>query len=278
MALELAEEAHGPWAAHRGANPSSGRRAEPCTSRVHSRPMRSPILLGVLAALLLVLIVLAGVIVVVPDLAPGARPYTVPSSARPATTSTPSATPPASATPAASRLPGTPGTGGTPGAGSPGLLPATGSESPPAVGLQVGDRAPSLVLPRLGDGTVDLAALRGRPVWVNFIASWCPDCQDELPLMEGYSYELGPRMAIVLVDVHESPAVVSEFATRMRLDLPVGIDQAGAAQRTWSAYALPVHYWLDAQGIVRAVGYGELAPPQFLESVRRVIPGASLSP
>ncbi len=240
--------------------------------------MRSPVLLGVLAALLLVLIVLAGVIAVVPDLAPGAPPYSVPSQARPAAAPTPAATPSTAATPAASGLPGTPGTGGAPGTGSPGTPPANGSGSPPAVGLQVGDRAPSLVLPRLGGGTVDLATLRGRPVWVNFIASWCPDCQDELPLMEGYSYELGPRMAIVLVDVHESPAVVSEFATRMRLDLPVGIDQAGAAQRTWSAYALPVHYWLDAQGIVRAVGYGELGPPQFLESVRRVIPGASLSP
>jgi cytochrome c biogenesis protein CcmG/thiol:disulfide interchange protein DsbE len=237
--------------------------------------MRSPVLLGVLAALLVVLIVLAGVITVVPDLAPGAPPYPDPSPARPAAASTPSATPPPAATPAG---PGLPGTGGTTGTGSPGAPPASGPGSPPAVGLQVGDRAPSLVLPRLGGGTVDLAALRGRPVWVNFIASWCPDCQDELPLMEGYSYELGPRIAIVLVDVHESPAVVSEFATRMRLDLPVAIDQAGAAQRTWSAYALPVHYWLDAQGIVRAVGYGELGPPQFLESVRRVIPGASLSP
>ncbi len=250
--------------------------------------MRSPILLGVLAALLVVLVVLAGVIAVVPGLAPGVPPYPVPPPVRPAAAPT-GATTPAATTPAASSpgLPGSPGTGGTPAAGgSPGSpaetgsgSPATtGSGSPPAVGLQVGDRAPSLVVPRLGGGTVDLAALRGRPVWINFMASWCPDCQDELPLMEGYSFELGQRISIVLVDVHESPAAVAAFASHMRLDLPVGIDQDGAAQRTWSAYALPVHYWLDAQGIVRAVGFGELGPPQFLESVRRVLPGASLSP
>ncbi len=236
--------------------------------------MRSPVLLGVLAALLVVLVVLAGVIAVVPDLVTGAAPYPTPSPARPAVTPTGAAMP-AGSNPG---VPETPGTGGALAGGAPGSPASTGSGSPPAVGLQVGDRAPSLVLPRLGGGAVDLAALRGRPVWVNFMASWCPDCQDELPLMEGYSYELGQRISIVLVDVRESPAVVAAFAGRMRLDLPVGIDQGGTAQRTWSAYALPVHYWLDAQGIVRAVGFGELGPPQFLESVRRVLPGASLSP
>ena len=240
--------------------------------------MRSPVLLGVVAALLVVVIVLAGVIVVVPGLAPGAPSYPAQPSGGPTLAPPGAATPPGAASPASgSILPGPPGSGAAPAAGAPGSTAATEHGSPP-VGLQVGDRAPSLVVPRLGGGTIDLAALRGRPVWVNFIASWCPDCRDELPLMEGYSYELGQRISIVLVDVRESPDVAAEFVRSLRLDLPVGVDQAGTAQRTWSAYALPVHYWLDAQGIVRAVGFGELGPPQFLESVRRVIPGASLSP
>ncbi len=234
--------------------------------------MRSPALLGAAAALLVVLVVLAAAFLIVPDFAPD-----VPQP--PGTTPSLLPAPSAVSGPHGSGV----GAGGSTGGGAvPSTLPGpSGSGAPPSappIGVRAGDRAPSLVLPRLGGGTVDLAALRGRPVWVNFIATWCPDCWDELPIMEVYATQLGDRLPIVLVDVHESPAVVAAFAGRMRLTLPIGLDQTGAVQQAWSAYALPVHVWLDAGGIVRAVGYGELGPPQFLESVRRVLPGASLTP
>ena len=56
----------------------------------------------------------------------------------------------------------------------------SGSSAAEAFGI--GEPAPPLVLPRLGGGTVDLADYRGKPVWVNFMATWCPSCVDELPV------------------------------------------------------------------------------------------------
>jgi thiol-disulfide isomerase/thioredoxin len=42
-------------------------------------------------------------------------------------------------------------------------------------------------VPQVGGGEIDLASLRGKPVWVNFMATWCPSCQDELPAMAGFA-------------------------------------------------------------------------------------------
>jgi cytochrome c biogenesis protein CcmG/thiol:disulfide interchange protein DsbE len=142
----------------------------------------------------------------------------------------------------------------------------------------VGQTAPPLALTLLGGGTADLSAYRGRPVWVTFMASWCPACQDELPLMEAYHAQLGDQLPIVLVDVREDAATAASFAKSLKLDLPIALDTGGRAQRSWGAYALPIHYWIDASGVVRAVGYGGLAPPQLKASIQTVLPGALLKP
>ncbi len=243
--------------------------------------MRSPVVLGAFAGAVVALVLLAVVILLAAEMAP---PPPVAPSPHGSAAATPAGSFPAAGSPRSDVSSAGPAaaTGG-PAAGSSSILAAGSpaaapSPSSPPVGLSVGDRAPPLVLQGLGGGTVDLASLRGRPVWVNFIATWCPDCRDELPIMEAYASQLGERLAIVLVDVREDAATVSAFATQLRLDLPIGMDEAGTAQRAWSAYALPVHFWLDAGGIVRAVGFGELGPPQFHLSVARVLPGASLYP
>ena len=160
---------------------------------------------------------------------------------------------------------------------TPSSAPAAESPSPP-VGLRLGDRAPPLSLAQLGGGRVDLAKLRGKPVWVNFMATWCPPCRDELPLMERYQTQLGDAMTIVLVDVKESTDTVASFATELRLTLPIGLDSNGRAQRDWGAYALPVHYWLDTDGRIRAFAFGGIGPDQFREGVRKVLPNADLRP
>ena len=243
--------------------------------------MRSPIVFGALAGAVVALVALAVVVLLAAELAPPPRIVASPHGSAAATPAVSFHAAGSSRSDGSSA--GAPASTGGTAAGSPSRRPA-GSHaaapppSSPAIGLAVGDQAPPLTLQRLGGGTVDLASLRGRPVWVNFIATWCPDCRDELPIMEAYASQLGDRMSIVLVDVREDPATVSAFATQLRLDLPIGLDGAGTAQRAWSAYALPVHFWLDARGIVRSVGFGELGPPQFHLGVARVLPGASLYP
>ena len=76
----------------------------------------------------------------------------------------------------------------------------------------IGEPAPALVLPLLGGGTIDLAALRGNPVWVTFMATWCEPCRDEFPLMSAFQARYEDEGLIVLgVDVREDAEVVAAF-------------------------------------------------------------------
>jgi thiol-disulfide isomerase/thioredoxin len=111
------------------------------------------------------------------------------------------------------------------------------------------------------------------------MATWCPSCRDEIPQMMKYQALLGDRsLVVVLVDVREDADTVEPFVQSFELESPVGLDLVGRAQRAWGAFALPIHYFIDADGIVRSVMYGELSPPQFEEALTRIIPGLTFEP
>ncbi len=180
------------------------------------------------------------------------------------------------------------GLAGSGAAGSPGSEPTSSAEpttgadgsadnGSPDVGLRVGQKAPALIVARLGGGTIDLAELRGGPVWVNFTASWCPTCRDELSLMERFQAALEDELTIVVVDVREDEATVTALVEDVGVTLlPFGLDEDGSVQQEWGAYALPVHYWVDGEGIVRGFVFGGAGPEQFLEGVRSVLPDAEI--
>ena len=227
----------------------------------------SGVAVGLLVAAILVVVALT----VLPDLVPGAGPTPAPT---PRDISGGSPGPGESPAPPSPSSPPAPSSSLDPGAsGSP------APSSAPDIGLAVGQQAPALIVDRLGGGTIDLSTFRGSPVWVNFMATWCPSCRDEIPQMVKYQALLGDRgLAVVLVDVREDADTVAAFVKSLEYEAPVGLDPAGRAQRAWGAFALPIHYFIDADGIVRSVMYGELSPPQFEEALTRIIPGLTFEP
>jgi thiol-disulfide isomerase/thioredoxin len=137
-------------------------------------------------------------------------------------------------------------------------------------GLAVGQRAPELVGLRDGqpvqltdlDGEeVRLADLRGGPVWVNFWASWCPPCQEELPVLRTMDEAYRDRgLSIVGVSVQESSADdVRAYAETYGLDYTIGFDARSEVFKAWLGFGLPTHYFLDADGIIRVRHYGPLS-------------------
>lgn len=222
--------------------------------------MRSPVIIGAVAALALgvaTLIVILGSAVAEPPQGPSPTAPTPPPLAT--TTLAPTATAPAT------------------GEISP-SPDATASAQPtePPEGIGLGQPAPRIELPRLGGGTLDTAEYAGRPLWINFMATWCPPCRDELPMMEVMQEQLGEDLTIVLVDVGEDEAIVADFIESLDVTMPVGIDEDGRVQETWGAWALPVHFWLDEEGVVKAILFGGAPRSAFVESVLNVVPDAQL--
>ena len=160
---------------------------------------------------------------------------------------------------------------------TPGPTPAP-SESPtpiPSTGVGLGDLAPALKVGGLGESEIDLAALKGTPVWVNFTASWCPTCRDELGTMERFA-QANPGVTLLIIDVLESADVAQALVDGTGITMPVGLDLDGQAQLAWNAYALPVHFFIDKDGIVREYIYGGPGPDQFLAALKTILPDAKM--
>ena len=219
---------------------------------------KTAIVLGLVTGIVVGGLIVGGLVAFLPGTpvatpAPTAAPTPYPSSA---------STPAASASPVASSLP----------AAEPSAT--TGAEA-----FGVGQPARVLVVPKVGGGTIDLAALRGKPVWVNFMATWCPSCVDELPLMAGFAarYE-DTGLVVVPVDVREDEAAVAAFFKGLGLTFPVGLDTDGAAQAEWGAVALPVHFWIDKDGIVRDGALGGIGPDVMATGLGSILPGVTVTP
>lgn len=215
---------------------------------------------GLVAGLLTGAVVVGALVLLTPPPAPAEVPVPSPV-ASPVGEASPSA--PASALPSASE------------SGSP-----LASTSPDAdEGFGIGEPAPPLTVPQLGGGEIALANLKGSPVWVNFMASWCPPCRDELPIMNGLAARYADTGLVVLaIDVREDETVADAFAREMNVTFPVGLDTDGTAQDDWGALALPVHFWVDAEGIVRDGALGGIGPDIMATGLESILPGVDVTP
>ena len=158
---------------------------------------------------------------------------------------------------------------------SPSASPSAG-DSPSGsadLGLRPGQLAPPLEVDRLGGGTINLAALRGQAVWLNFLASWCPLCYDEPPRMESYWLRLKDKgLVIVGVDVKETREEAEAFVKQIGVTFPIGIDPTSTTELYWSAYAMPVHFWIDREGVVRSFAFGGIGAEQMEAGLSTILP------
>lgn len=159
---------------------------------------------------------------------------------------------------------------------TPGLpTPGTGfvPVGDPVEGLRVGDVAPELTgtvdgqtvqLTDLDGNPINLAALRGHPVWINFFATWCPPCQEETPVLrDAYAAHQAQGLALVAVSVQETTATdVRAYVQRYSLGYTVGFDATSAVFHAYRAFGLPTQFFLDKNGVIRNVVLGPVTRDQ----------------
>ena len=122
-----------------------------------------------------------------------------------------------------------------------------------------GTPAPALRLPGLDGGRVDLAALRGRPVVVNFWATWCEPCVREFPLLrQAAATHTRDRLAVVGVLTNDRPAAARSFVRRHHATWPVGIDPDATTAGRWGAVGLPHTWFIRPDGTLASHQLGEL--------------------
>lgn len=169
------------------------------------------------------------------------------------------------------------------------LLPSSSTVDPPAsetataapslvIGLEAGQLAPDFELPTPDGATIRLSDLRGHPVWLNFWAPWCPACRTEMPRIEGFWLEHQAAGLIVLgVGVRDSREAFRAYASEVAVTYPLAMDLDGKIAEQYRALALPVHYWIDRDGVVRDWAFGELPPDLLAASLGQILPSPGAS-
>ncbi len=134
---------------------------------------------------------------------------------------------------------------------------------------------PPLELKDLAGKTHTLAHYRGRVVLLNFWATWCPPCRDEMPALQALHARLSDRPFTVLgVNYGEAPARIESFLGRAPVGFPLLLDPRHEAITAWGVRTLPATFLVGPDGEVRYRIIGELdwAAADIVARVRRLLP------
>lgn len=136
--------------------------------------------------------------------------------------------------------------------------------TPRPIGPGVGQQAPPFSLPTLDGQEVALESYRGQPVLLHFWASWCPPCRADWPAWQSFASSPAARgVAILAVNVEEPPEVVRQFLGEDRPPFPILLDSDGQVNVQYRVRALPMTFFIDAEGIVRRVVPGGMSPEEL---------------
>jgi peroxiredoxin len=136
-----------------------------------------------------------------------------------------------------------------PGGTTGGLIPAP----------KEGFLAPEIALRNTSGEIVRLSDLRGKPVLINFWASWCPPCRSEMPAIQRvYLDRKADGLVVLAVNAtnQDSPAAAQDFANQNGLSFPILLDKSGEASSAYQLRSLPTSYFVDPEGIIREVVVG----------------------
>ncbi len=164
----------------------------------------------------------------------------------------------------------------------PALLSSLSSTPRPALqsGLQSslpkeGEAIPDFELPTLDGRTVRLSTLRGSPVLINFWATWCAPCKQEMPLLvEQYNWNKGKGLHVLAIDTLANDNVddMRAFAKQFNMNFDVLVDKTDAVAGGWEVMGLPTTFFVKPDGMVAKVHVGQLTADQLTEYMKLIVP------
>ena len=133
-----------------------------------------------------------------------------------------------------------------------------------------GFQAPNFTLETSNGETIILSDLHGKPIVINFWASWCPPCRAEMPALQSTFEENQERDLIILAvntTNQDSIEKAVSFAEEFELTFPILFDRDGSVSRLYQTSALPTTYFINREGIIEKVVIGGPMSEALLKSV-----------
>ena len=134
----------------------------------------------------------------------------------------------------------------------------------------VGRAANDFSLQSLSGETIRLQDKFGKPVIINFWATWCAPCELEMPLFQEYYEKYAPDLEVLAVNFSEPVKDIQPFVDRLGMTFPVLLDPDGEVGKLYRVRALPVTYFIDRQGAVQGMYLGTLSRGRFEELLTKI--------
>lgn len=140
-----------------------------------------------------------------------------------------------------------------------------------------GFKAPDIEVRDLSGNAWRLSAHKGDVVLVNFWASWCKECREEMPSLQRLYDKLktNPDFEMVLVVYNEDPGESAEFMDENNYTMPVYVDPGSAAARSFGLTGVPETYIVSKEGVLKKkiIGPADFDNPGALEFIARLLEG-----
>lgn len=138
-------------------------------------------------------------------------------------------------------------------------------------GTEIGDTAPDFELVSTNEEKVKLSDYRGKKVMLNFWATWCPPCREEIPAMQNFYDE--KEIVILAVNLTQTEAKkqdVVDFMEKHRVTFPVLLDEASDVSNKYRIQPIPTTYMIDSQGKIRFKAYGAMTYEQMVSEFEKM--------
>src|SRR5690625_1702385 len=128
-----------------------------------------------------------------------------------------------------------------------------------SIGLQVGDMTPDFELTTFDGETIKLSQFQGQRVMLNFWATWCPPCREEIPDMQKfYENKDVVILAINLVETERNKEDVANFIEEFSITFPVLLDTDTKVGNLYRIQPIPTSYMIDSDGRIQYKAFGAL--------------------
>ncbi|HXF70322.1 MAG TPA: TlpA disulfide reductase family protein [Thermoflexus sp.] len=154
--------------------------------------------------------------------------------------------------------------------------PTPEASTPVSMGLITGIPAPDFELERLDGGTVRLRDLRGKVVMLNFWATWCVPCREEMPLLAQIYRDYHPQGLEILgvnLTSQDDLAEVRRFVQELDIPFPILLDHNAQVERAYRIFGIPTTVFITREGIIHRVQVGILKGREDVEKTIRPLLG-----
>ena len=148
-------------------------------------------------------------------------------------------------------------------------------QASPRPGPAIGRAALGFQLQTLEGKSINLESYRGKPLMLNFFASWCDPCREEMPLINELAGNSDKGNYRVLgIAVEDSRAALDEYKKEAHLVFPMALDLNSTVKRSYRIFGPPATFFIDGDGVVRDMVLGPLTRGRALEALRKAAAAA----